>query len=180
MIIDKKNTNLNDVLKFRDYKANTIKFYLERYPSCNIISFGLNIPGSNKISDSAFKVFSAGISQIKSALLDLDVIGVNSKRIEDVAGNCMILAVKGRSASEIKNAMITIEDNHPLGRIFDIDVFNSKGESISRESLNIPPRSCFLCKKYAKDCGRNQTHRRQELNAYVTGLINDYFYGMNL
>lgn len=174
MITDNREACLQDVLKFRDYKADSIRSFLDKYPGCQMISLGLNIPGANKEYEAANKAFHAEISHVKAALHDLGVVIVNMKHIKSVAGNSMIFAVRGKSASEIKRDMVNIEEHHPLGRIFDIDVMNENGNSISRDSLSLPPRRCFLCEKDAKDCGRSRTHNITELSAYVNRLIMNY------
>ncbi|MEY8292793.1 citrate lyase holo-[acyl-carrier protein] synthase [Carnobacteriaceae bacterium 52-44] len=56
--------------------------------------------------------------------------------------------------------MVNIEENHPLGRLFDLDVLmldqNNEVQGKSRTKLGLPVRRCFLCERPAKDCGRSR------------------------
>ena len=68
-----------------------------------------------------------------------------------------------------------IESNHEIGRIFDIDVYNVSGESLSRESLGLPERQCIICEGRAKVCVRSEKHSTHDLVKYADSMVNMYF-----
>jgi holo-ACP synthase len=66
-------------------------------------------------------------------------------------------------AEKIKKLAIEIEVKTAVGRLFDIDVFDSKGKKISRRDLNKPPRECIICGEDARLCVRSRKHKIEEV-----------------
>lgn len=58
----------------------------------------------------------------------------------------------------LKRAMCELEENHPLGRLWDIDVLDVDGESLSRRALGLPARKCLICNEEAHSCARSRRH----------------------
>ena len=58
--------------------------------------------------------------------------------------------------------VVELENNHELGRIFDVDVFDKNHNQISRSMLNLAPRKCLICEK-AASCIRTRAHTYEEL-----------------
>ena len=73
---------------------------------------------------------------------------------------------------QIKNVCTAIEDNHPLGRLFDMDVIDVNGEKISRTDL----RGCLVCGKAGRECAAGRLHSVQELQTVTNKIINNYFF----
>jgi phosphoribosyl-dephospho-CoA transferase len=60
--------------------------------------------------------------------------------------------------------MAQIEEKHPAGRFFGIDVLRPDGGKISRQMVvGLPPQICFLCGEDTRICRRNQSHPAEEL-----------------
>ena len=74
-----------------------------------------------------------------------------------------------------KEHLTKLEETHPVGRLFDIDVLRSDVTKVSRESLGYMGRTCLLCDKPAFLCGRSRRHTAQELVERETALIRDFF-----
>ncbi len=55
--------------------------------------------------------------------------------------------VSDKDIKEIKRIALTLEKEHPLGRLFDIDIFYKDLSKISREDLGEPKRKCFYVEK---------------------------------
>ena len=75
---------------------------------------------------------------------------------------------------EVKQLMCQIEEDHPLGRLFDIDVFEEDGTPISRIKAGQPARKCLICGKEARVCMRERNHSYEELIAHICKLVSDY------
>ena len=76
---------------------------------------------------------------------------------------------------EAKRAVCEIEETHPLGRLFDLDVLpDAEGAPLSRTDLGMAERRCLLCGREARWCMRNHTHTRAELLAEIDRMIGDY------
>lgn len=66
-------------------------------------------------------------------------------------------------ARSLKVAMVALEDSHPLGRLWDLDVHDTDGSSLSRRDIGHPPRPCLVCGAVAHGCTRSRAHSLQSL-----------------
>ena len=78
------------------------------------------------------------------------------------------------SNEEAKRLACGIEDTHPLGRLFDLDVIDADGIPLSRTAIGQSPRKCLVCGNDAAYCMRARTHSRAELSAKINEMIEDY------
>jgi holo-ACP synthase len=74
-------------------------------------------------------------------------------------------------ARDLKCAMVGLEDDHPLGRLWDLDVVDPVIGGISRSDLGQGPRRCLICGEPAHACARSRTHAIPDLLAAMKGLI---------
>ncbi|MBO6157736.1 MAG: citrate lyase holo-[acyl-carrier protein] synthase, partial [Firmicutes bacterium] len=135
--------------------------------SC-LISFTLNIPGAQKQFPLAKAAYNAGLETIHSVFAGYIIY---EEHHESVTGNESILVLSYISAKEAKRRAICVESAHPLGRLFDIDIINPDGLSISRSVLGFPPRRCMLCGDDAKVCARSQRHAPESLQEHIITMI---------
>jgi Phosphoribosyl-dephospho-CoA transferase (holo-ACP synthetase) len=70
--------------------------------------------------------------------------------------------------------MITLEQQHPLGRLFDLDVLQADGRSLSRREFDLPPRRCLICDELAAACGRSRRHSSEELQVRIHQILHTY------
>ncbi len=73
----------------------------------------------------------------------------------------------------VKKKAIKIEDSHSLGRLFDIDVIDLDGLSISRRDFGMKPRKCILCDNSAVECYIEKRHEREELMLKINEIIEE-------
>lgn len=73
----------------------------------------------------------------------------------------------------IKKETIKIEDSHSLGRLFDIDVIDINGDSISRRNFGMEPRRCIICNNSAVECYIKKNHSLEELKNRVDEIIQE-------
>lgn len=78
-------------------------------------------------------------------------------------------------ASQVKKATILLEESHPLGRLWDIDVFCPDSGLLSRKSVGENKRRCFICDEPAHVCSRMRRHSLLSLQTVMEARINDYF-----
>jgi len=83
------------------------------------------------------------------------------------------LFVVNAEANALKAALIALEESHPLGRLWDIDVIVA-GRPLSRQQLGLPPRRCLLCDEAAHACARSARHPLPSLQARFEECIDDY------
>ena len=75
---------------------------------------------------------------------------------------------------EAKRVAVEIEDTHPLGRLFDIDVIDAQGIPVSRDRVGGQPRRCLVCDHEARYCMRMRWHTQEEIWARIKQMTDDY------
>jgi len=86
-------------------------------------------------------------------------------------GPYVIFGFQNDNRVELKKKLVEIESTHPLGRFIDFDLHVDEQQSMTRKSIGVRQRGCFLCNNDAIVCMRNQTHRVEELLACVEKSI---------
>ncbi|QMI04027.1 citrate lyase holo-[acyl-carrier protein] synthase [Citrobacter sp. RHB25-C09] len=77
-------------------------------------------------------------------------------------------------AKQLKQAMLLLEDEHPLGRLWDIDVIDCDGSVISRSALGKASRPCLICNEDAHVCARARRHEPDLLLEEIAKRIERY------
>lgn len=137
----------------------------------SLVSFTLNIPGAVKQFPLARAAFAEGLVQLR---LFLKGHLLHEESVDLITGSEAFLTLS-LPAEQVKEITVSIETLHPLGRLFDMDVLKPSGRVLSRASIPLPRRKCFLCGQDAKLCGRSRAHAPEDLQRRVAELLNDYF-----
>lgn len=164
----KDTVTITDMMNCRERRANLQTELIQQYQA-PVLSFCMNIPGPVKTDGTIAKAFDIGKEQIYNALL-AENISINKQiEIREKTGDELILSVDSDSCS-LKRLMSVIEETHPLGRIFDIDIIDESGSKLSRSTY----RTCLLCGKQAQECARSRTHSVEELFEKIHEMITDH------
>jgi holo-ACP synthase CitX len=78
------------------------------------------------------------------------------------------LAGDARAAKELA---IVFEESHPWGELVDVDAMDSKGRTLCRSDLGLPPRRCLVCGGEATLCVVERRHGMEELRAKVEEIL---------
>ena len=116
---------------------------------CPVISFCMNIPGPIKTNPQIREAFLTGLAALTTALEEASITVLQSYDIAELTGDEWIAAVDADSA-KVKELTMEIENRHPFGRLFDIDVIGVDGVKLSRPRY----RKCLICGKQAQECAR--------------------------
>lgn len=154
-----------DMLDARDRRAERQKRFLETSPV--LICLTMNIPGSIKASTEILAAFREGVRRVQSA------VGARPILYEAFTGPEAYVPLNA-DAEVVKREMCRIEDEEPLGRLFDLDVLTGNGEKHGRLALGFSPRSCLLCGKPAFACARSRAHSVSELSGEVSRRIDEW------
>lgn len=168
-----REVQVSDILLARDARVEMQNHFLKKY-HLPLVSFTMNIPGSIKTDDAIERAFQIGIRRI---LMQIDRRGgcvADTYQKIEFTGCEQMWAVDRISGEEMKKAMMQIEDQDALGRLFDIDVIDVNGGKLSREAWKTE-RGCLICGKPVRACARNRSHAAEELFARVHEIIDDYF-----
>lgn len=154
-----------DMLDARDRRAERQKRFLETSPV--LICLTMNIPGPIKASTEILAAFREGVRRVQSA------VGARPILYEAFTGPEAYVPLNA-DAEAVKREMCRIEDEEPLGRLFDLDVLTGNGEKHGRSALGFSPRSCLLCGKPAFACARSRAHSVSELSGEVSRRIDEW------
>lgn len=131
-----------------------------------LLQSALNIPGEQKCPPGAESLIKWADEQLNEAFPDLHRLYLDS----DALGPWLLYSVN-EDPDVVKRVCCRIEQSRPFARLLDLDVFASSGRQIDRNSLNLDPRSCLVCREAAKDCMRTRRHERGEIDEHVQQLL---------
>ena len=153
--------SLDDVLAAREIRAER-RASLLHAAGVPIVTVTTVMPGPVKDCELARIPFAAALVAIETLASRAGWTRSVRHRATPVTGPEAFVAVDA-DAVELKRALVALEETHPLGRLFDLDVTGVDGASIGRAELGLAPRRCLLCDRPAKQCGRARTHPLEEL-----------------
>ncbi|MDO5733711.1 MAG: citrate lyase holo-[acyl-carrier protein] synthase [Eubacteriales bacterium] len=169
-LVEGVEASLFEILERREYLASLIEAALNEQPERCILVFKLNIPGAVKnnklikeLAELAEQVIRERFAQSGICLEEL-FLDNNLK-----TGPEYLLSLKGEPF-HLKSIALAIEEEHPLGRLFDLDIISLNGQ-ISRQDLTYPGRRCFCCEQDAKICGRSRAHSLSDLLLAVENIL---------
>lgn len=154
-----------EILQSREDRRDKQLDLINRHKS-SLISFTLNTPGIVKDNEMYRDIHKVGLSEIKDLLIQSNIPILYQEVIDKATGNEGYLVVDF-DPLELKERLIDLEESHPLGRIFDIDVFDNNHNQITRKELGINPRKCLLCNKEARICAKERNHSYEELQKEI-------------
>lgn len=157
---------LTDMLQCRERRAQIQDTFIEQY-HCPVISFCMNIPGPIKTNEQIHAAFESGKTALLTQLEQTSAEIKNFLEIHEKTGDELLLAVD-YPVQEIKNLTTEIEETHPIGRLFDMDVINTDGQKLSRNTY----RKCIICGCQAQECARTRKHSVEEMQAKIEEMLN--------
>ncbi|MEA2021308.1 MAG: citrate lyase holo-[acyl-carrier protein] synthase, partial [Candidatus Caldatribacteriota bacterium] len=168
------NAGLQEILRAREERVINQRKLLKKY-HLPILSTTLNIPGPEKNNDKIRKIFYECLRVIKIELKKDENTKIIYEKVYFTAdGPESFLIVKGLSEKNLKKIAIGIEDNHPFGRLFDIDVLSKEGHKVCRKDVNKSLRKCIICNDFAIHCITSRKHNRKEIIETTYKMIDDF------
>lgn len=149
-----EDASLEDILERRERRAEEQRALLARGGE-SLVSFTMNIPGARKRFPLAAMGFQEGCGQLRRIFREGEIL--EERRRSGPTGDevLLLLNVPARPAKE---RAVALEEAHPLGRLWDMDVLSPSGEPLSRRSLGLSERRCLVCGGAAKACARGRRH----------------------
>jgi len=151
------------ILQAREERWNKKRQLAVEYSS-PVIALTLNIPGPEKTADRYLKAHALLVGVLQKEL-ESSKVAIRYQEIRMGDDGPEAFWVVAGEALELKKIAIRAEENHPLGRLADIDVMSDGGEVISRSDLGVAARKCFVCDKPAHLCAARGSHSLAEVLA---------------
>lgn len=143
----------------------------------SVISVGLNVPRCLQhefIREGLLPtVFNEALKELDKLPVFLSTSFVDRKELWAVFS----IDLKGITIQRIKEMLVEIEERHPLGRLFDLDLYEHSSNGLvplGREDIGRGLRKCFLCSSTAVSCRRMKTHSEEALRFWLRKVINQF------
>ena len=159
--------SLDEILLHRERRWQEQQDLLSR-GQC-LVSFTMNIPGAKKQFPLELAGFETGLRELRT------VLPVREERLYHAVTGDEALLLLDLPPWEAKKKTVRLEQTHPLGRLWDMDVLNHEGCSLSRTALGLPQRRCLVCGEAAKVCGRSRRHSPEQLFQCAAQRLHDFF-----
>ncbi|MCS2159742.1 citrate lyase holo-[acyl-carrier protein] synthase [Scandinavium sp. H11S7] len=171
--LHRPGVKLDEMLAAKDNRAARQTDWLQHYGQ-PVVSLTLVTPG--EVKDSIRYRNSMGVAiQACDQLLWQHHWQVLDRQVLWLPTGPEVLWCVAHSAAEIKAHATTLEQSHPLGRLWDIDVICPQSGPVGRTALGHSQRRCLLCDEPAHACSRSRRHEQALVVASVEKLIDDWF-----
>ena len=174
---------LEQLLRSRDERAALQQSFLQEHPEGTLLCLTVQLPGEVKRSAESLVVAEAAVEAIREMFPERSF-----ELLRDLETGFEGYFVVPLEPMDAKRAAIGIEDEHPLGRLMDIDVIVASPASddghvdgaaqgvhpIPRSAVGAPERRCLICSQPARICMRARTHTTAELLAAVSALVSSW------
>ena len=178
---------LNELLASRDSRHAMQQKLLAEHSGKTLVCLTVVMPGSVKRNQQSLIVAHAAVEQmIESYELGVrnDELGVRSDELGVRFGGCLIerdletgyeaYLITDLPLLEAKRIAVQIEDTHPLGRLFDIDIIDKDGVPVSRDRVGSSPRRCLVCDREARYCMRMRWHTQEEIWERINAMVDSW------
>lgn len=160
---------IDKILEDREKRYNIILELIEKH-GLPVLCGKINYPGNNKNAKEAKEAFNILLKSIEEVFQSYTIDKVITSGY-DGSGVILVLNIESKAA---KGKAVAIEENHSIGRIFDIDIYDTDGAPLSREDKGMQPRKCMVCGQNARECMKLKRHSLEETLKIVNGIINNY------
>lgn len=160
--------SLFDILEAREARARQQQALLEEY-GVALLCFTMNIAGPVKTTPLIQRGFYAGLALLDSRLPRQQL---RFRQVRVLPTGCEAVFAVDLPARDLKQLCTDIEEQHPLGRLFDMDVIDTDGRKLERETQ----RGCIVCGKPGRICAASRAHSVEQLQAVTTQLLQRYFF----
>ncbi len=161
---------LDQLLASRDDRSALQHELLERHPGLTLVCLTVVMPGKAKRNFHSLIVAQAALT----ALVNTFEGTTELLRARDLPTGFEAYLLTTVERAEAKRLTCHIEDTHPLGRLFDLDVMSADGTPLSRTALGFAPRHCLVCDQEARHCMRLGSHTQDEIHAKIKQMIDRY------
>jgi len=158
---------LEELLASRDNRRQKQGDLIDHYGK-PLISLTVVMPGPVKKNELTAIISSSAIKIIR------DIFGpyLITETEYDLHTGFEALYVVSINKEKAKEIACSIEDEHPWGRLFDIDIIGEDKQPMSREQVGRKPRKCLVCEEDAHICMRNRTHSLKDVMSAIEWLVN--------
>ena len=165
-------TGLQEMLAARENRAIRQRTWLERWRS-PIVSLTLVSPGPEKYNQRYSRCMNAALKSANALFSSLNYT-LHDHEVFWLATGPEALWSLDADPAQLKRHLISLEDEHRLGRLWDFDVIAPGSGGISRSDYGLNGRKCLLCDGLAHACSRSRAHSITELTRRIEEMIDEF------
>ena len=185
---------LNELLASRDSRHAMQQKLLAEHSGKTLVCLTVVMPGSVKRNHQSLVVAHAAVKELIGSYelgVRNDELGVKSDELgvrnyelgiryggrlieRDLETGYEAYLITPLPLLEAKRITVQIEDTHPLGRLFDIDIIDKDGVPVSRERVGSRPRRCLVCDREARYCMRMRWHTQEEIWERINAMVDSW------
>ena len=153
-------------LEEKEARVERRKAFARRHAGETVVQLVLNIPG--RIKDSALlrRLLASGMSEFALRFPQLTECALTNAS----AGPSALFAA-AEAPQSVKEKTAELEALHPWSRLFDFDVYDAGGKTVSLASRHGMGRTCFVCSRPAALCMREKSHSAEDVAQSVTDRL---------
>ena len=172
-LIQGEEVALPAMLDARERRAYIQMRLIEEYKTA-LVSFTLNIAGPVKVFGLSRSAFEEGLQLIRIRCREYGIPIVHEYVLRENTGWEAFLSVDA-GPEFVKRILTDLEDEHSLGRLFDIDIIRRDLSKVSRKELGRQERRCLICGGPAFVCAGRRLHTVEALQERTVQIMWDYF-----
>ena len=157
---------LEQLLDSRDARVAHQAELLGKYPGKTLLCLTVMLPGPVKRSNVSLKIAAAAVAAVRSRF------ELKFEELRDLETGYEGYFVVDLEPVAAKRLAVSLEEEHPLGRLFDLDVITADGP-LSREELGLPGRKCLICGKPVRECMRTRAHSTDKLLNRISVILSE-------
>lgn len=162
------DATMQQILDARERRVSRQQALLAQYGR-TLLCFTMNIAGPEKNNARITAGFRLGqdllLAQLKSSRIPI----VHQTSYIEPTG-CEGYYIVDGDPLTVKALAVQVEDDAPMGRLFDMDVLTREGK-ICREELGLPGRTCLLCGNPVHICSSRRAHSLAQLQEKTAALL---------
>ena len=159
---------LEQLLGARDDRYARQLSLTEAWPDRTLVCLTVVLPGPVKRDARSLKVAEAAVAAVREVLAPM------YEDLRDLETGYEGYFLVDGALLDVKKACCQIENEHPFGRLMDLDVLERVGETVApvgRERVGEQPRRCLLCGRPARECMRAHTHTFAEIVQTIDKIV---------
>lgn len=159
---------LEQLLQARDDRAARQLALLKDWPDRTLVCVTVVLPGPVKRDARSLKVAEAAVVAVR------EMFDPVYKELYDLETGYEGYFIVDGALLDVKKACCEIENNHPYGRLMDLDVIERVGETVvpvGRDRVGEEPRRCLICGRPARECMRAHTHSIGEIIQTIDKIV---------
>ena len=159
---------LDQLLQARDDRYARQLALTKEWPDRTLVCVTVVLPGPVKRDARSLKVAEAAVAAVREVLAPV------YKELYDLETGYEGYFIVEGALLDVKKACCGIENEHPYGRLMDLDVIEPVGETVvpvSRDRVGEEPRRCLLCDRPARECMRAHTHSFGEIVQTIDKIL---------